>query len=178
MQLKAEQRRFYQLLPAEARCFVRVCDGDAALWVSDLPRRMSDCDQSLPVLKEAGFLVTADATNGLWYIDWTMERWQAYLSSLPEWWPTLPENDQYHEAYALCRFWLLHPAPLSEQNLPMARRVVKLTAQPAAKMLSAVRLLHQKEAEQLRQGQPVAYPSGRILVNWLYEQACGKENQS
>lgn len=178
MDLKAEQRRLYDLLPSQARCFVRICDDDSALWVSDLPRRYAACENLIVALADAGFAVTYDEVAGLWYIDWTQEQWQKTLGDLPCKLPPFPEMEAYHEAYALCRLWLLHPAPLSDRVLPTVRRVVKWTAQPPQKLLSAVRALHEQAAAQLRIGHPVAYDAGRILAAWLDESTRGKENKS
>ena len=73
MNLKSEQRRLYALLPQNARCFVRVCDDDSALWVSDLPRKREDCAEMLAKLQTEGFAVRLDEKARLWYIDWTKE---------------------------------------------------------------------------------------------------------
>lgn len=177
MRLKAEQRRLYALLPAEARCFVRVCDDDGALWVSDLPRRMVDCERLKATLRKEGFEVRLDGDARLWYVDWTEERWREMVGELPCELPELPEKDMYHEAYALCRFWLLHPAPLAQEHLPVLRRVTKLTAQPMQKLLRSVRVLHEKAAVQWRSGQTAACDAGRILAAWLNEHAYGKEKE-
>ena len=177
MNLKAEQKRLYGLLPAHTRCFLRVCDDDSALWVSDLPRRYAACENLIIPLADAGFAVTYDEAAEMWYIDWTQEQWQKMLGDLPFKLPPFSEKEIYHEAYALCRIWLLHPASLSDHLLPIIRRVLKLTVQPQQKLLCAVRTLHEQAAAQLRSGYPVAYDAGRILAAWLNEHARGKENE-
>lgn len=177
MNLKAEQHRLYGLLPADARCFVRVCDDDSALWVSDLPRRTTDCEGLADMLRAAGFKARLDEASRLWYVDWTEERWQEMLNGLPTECPLLPAQNCYHEAYALCRLWLLHPAGRTTENLPMIRRVLKLTADTQQKLLRSVRALHGEAAANLRTGKAPAYDAGRILAAWLNEHAYGKENE-
>lgn len=177
MNLKAEQRRLYALMPAEARCFVRVCDDDCALWVSDLPRKVSDCNVLAQRLRKEGFAVWVNESVRLWYIDWTAECWQSQLAELPQEIPALPLQDEYHEAYALCRLWMLHAAPVETEHLPALRRVTKLTSDHKSKMLRAVRSLHEETATRLRKGKTIPHAAGRVLAAWLYEHAYGKENE-
>lgn len=175
MNLKAEQQRLYKLLPEETRCFVRMCDDDRALWVSDLPRRHGHDGETADRLQKAGFSVCHDEKDGLWYIDWTSETWQRILAVLPDSLPVFPAESEYHEIYALCRLWLLHPAPFSETPLPVLRRVVKLTAQPKFKMVRAARPLYEEASVQLRLGEKNCSAAGRVLAFWLSEHTNGKE---
>lgn len=177
MNLKAEQRRLYDLLQQEARCFARVCDDGGALWVSDLPRKKNDCEAMADKLCAAGFAVRLDAQAKLWYVDWTWERWQEMLADVPDACPALPEADAWHEAYALCRLWLTHPAPFMQEHLPAVRRVLKLTAEPPREMLHAIRSMHEEAAVQLRAGKSIAHAAGRILAAWLNKHVYGKENE-
>ena len=177
MKLKSEQTRLYESLPQDVRCFVRVCDDDSALWVSDLPRKQSSCYEMTGRLHEEGFRMWLDEKSKLCYMDWTMERWQEEISSLPQGCPRFPAQEEYHEAFALCRLWLMHPSELEEAHLPMLRRVVKLTAEPPVKLLRAVRGLHEAAAAQLREGKTVSYAAGRVLAAWIHEHAYGKETQ-
>lgn len=178
MNLKAEQRRLYALLPSDAHCFVRVCGHDSALWVSDLPRKGVECAALPAALYQAGFEIRPDEAARLWYVDWTMERWQQLLKALPAECPALPAGEEYHEIYALCRLWLLHPAAFAPQQLPVLRRVVKLMAQPPAVLLRSVRALHEEAAVQLRQGKPVAHCAGALLAAWLAEHDGEKEGKT
>ena len=169
MLLKTEQQKLYTLMPPDARCFVRVCDDDTALWVSDLPRRMPGCGVLKETLFQAGFAVQTDEQAMLWYVDWTAERWQEILAKLPQECPPLPQQEAQHELYALCRLWLLHPAPLAPEHMPALRRAVKLRADFPGKGQRDVRALHQEAARQLREGKTVAYAAGRVLAAWLQE---------
>ena len=175
MNLKSEQRRLYDLLPVEARCFVRICDNDSALWVSDLPRKYEASEKLLPVLNEAGFSVWQDEQSRLWYLDWTQERWIELLKTLPQSMPALPEREEYHEAYALCRLLIAHPAVLQKSHMPMLRRFIKLTAEKPAKLLQAVRGLYEENAVCLRNGTGVSYSAGCVLAAWLGEQMNDRE---
>ena len=114
MNLKAEQRRLYALMPNDVHCFVRVCDDDGALWVSDLPRRQSDCSEMAAKLHAEGFRMRLDEDARLGYLDWTMEDWQEKISQFPQKTPDIPAQAEYHEAFALCRLWLMHPSELEE----------------------------------------------------------------
>lgn len=177
MNLKAEQQSLYELLHEDTRCFVRMCDDDRALWVSDLPRRIGNDFETSERLQKAGFSVCYDAKNGLWYIDWTSETWQRFLAASPDFMPAFPSESEYHEIYALCRLWLLHPAPFDENQLPILRRIVKLTAQPKVKMVRAARSLYEEASVQLRLGESVCSTGGRVLAFWLCEQMTGKETR-
>lgn len=169
MNLKSEQQRLFALMPQDARCFVKLCDDDRALWVSDLPRRTED----LPDLTVYGYHCELDEKSRLWYIDWTQERRQALLADLPTELPAFPPNERFHEAYALCRLWMNHPGHWNEDTAPIIRRVLKLTAQKEEKLLSAVPALTGLVAKQLRLGKTNAYPAGQILCEWLKQR---KEN--
>lgn len=177
MNLKAEQQRLYALMPAEARCFVRLSDHNDALWVSDLPRRTNVHDETADQLRQAGYDVKLDQTARLWLIDWTGDRWQELLAGLPENCPSLPDEEALHEAYALCRLWLMHPSALNEEHLPMLRRIVKLTAQPKDRLIRSIRALHEETAVLLRRKKSLPHAAGRVLSAWLLEQTNGKETQ-
>ena len=167
--LTSEQQRLFALMPQGAHCFVKLCDDDRALWVSDLPRRTDD----LPDLTAHGYQCQLDEKSRLWYIDWTEERKQALLADLPTKLPDFPHNERFHEAYALCRLWMSHPGCWNEDTAPIIRRVLKLSAQKEEKLLSAVSALTGAAAKQLRLGQTNAYPAGQILCEWLKQR---KEN--
>lgn len=178
MNLKSEQRRLYDLLPKDAHCFLRVCDDDGALWVSDFPRKHENHQALTGMLSEAGFSVRTDNQSLLWYVDWTHERWQELMQRLPERLPAFPENEQYHELYALCRLLMLHPAPVEKEHLPMLRRILKLTAERPQSLLKSARRLHEETACRLRKKQTAAYAAGRLLSAWLDEHANnGKETK-
>ena len=172
MSLKLEQKRLYESLPKDTRCFVRVCDTDDALWVSDLPRRIPNAEALAQKLNGQGFICRLDEKKQLWHVDWTEERWQQMLMDYPTGIPDFPVEERYHPAYALCRLWLLHPAERTAGNLPMIRRMLKLTAEPEARLLVCVPALHAQAARSLREGIPSAYDAGRILAGWLNERRC------
>lgn len=175
MNLKNEQQRLYALMPAESHCFVRVCDHDHALWVSDLPRRSDDCESLTCQLKEQGFFVKTDEKTGLWLIDWTQTTWEAFQQKLPKELTVFPLDEKYHEAYALCRLLLLHPTEMEPHHMPALRRMIKLTAAQPAQMLKKIRILHEEAAVMLRKGQSLPHAAGRVLAAWLAEQTTGKE---
>lgn len=177
MILKSEQQRLYALMSEGSRCFVRVCDHDAALWVSDLPRRMVDCTENVKRLNAEGFSVRLDDKSCLWYIDWTEERWQAVIAGLPKELPALPVNENYHEAYALCRLYWLHPSEWNEEHLPTLRRTLKLIENQPGAMQRGIRALHEEAAIRLREKKTIAHAAGRVLAAWLKETAYGKETK-
>lgn len=163
MNLKAEQQRLFSLMPESARCFVKLCGDDRALWVSDLPRRTDE----LPMLEAAGYECHLDEKSRLWYIDWTQDRREAMMANLPRQAPAFPQDERCHDAYALCRLWLRHPGEWNDDTAPIIRRVLKLTAQKDEKLLAAIPALTGAAAEQLRLGKVSAYPAGQILCEWL-----------
>ena len=173
MNFKAEQQRLFDLLNGHARCFVRVCDGGSALWVSDFPRRCADAAAVTDTLKQDGFQVQTDGQ--LWYIDRTEERWRELLSDMPHSVPQLPKDEKMHAVYALCRLLLAHPSQLQEEHMPVLRAAVKMAAGQTAQMTKTVRELHEEAAVRLRQGKTVAYDAGRILAAWLWTLEEGKE---
>lgn len=177
MILKSEQQRLYALMPEGSSCFVRVCDHDAALWVSDLPRRMDDCTETEKRLNQEGFPVRMDEKSRLWYIDWTEERWQTVIDGLPKELPALPADEACHEVYALCRMYLLHPSEWNEEHLPTLRRTLKLTESQPGAMQRGIRALHEEAAIRLREKKTIAHAAGRLLAAWLKETANGKETK-
>lgn len=177
MILKSEQQRLYALMPEASRCFVRVCDHDDALWVSDLPRRMDDCTETEKRLNAEGFSVRLDEKSRLWYVDWTEERWQALLAGWPRELPALPADEAYHEAYALCRLYLLHPSDWEDGHLPAMRKALKLTESRPDPMQRGMRSLYEETAVRLREGKTIAHAAGRILAAWLNAIETGKETK-
>ena len=177
MMLKAEQKRLYDRMCGKAHCFVKVCDDDSALWVSDFPRRHENCHEWIVELQAEGYCVRLDEKTKLCYLDWTIERWQERIASLPQKVPPLPEEEMYHETFALCRLWMMHPEAFEAAQLPVLRRVVKLIEGPPEKLLHAVRNLYEEAAVQLREGRPMTYAAGRALAAWLCEHAYRKEMQ-
>ena len=170
MKLKAEQKRLYDALPAEARCFVRVCATDDALWVCDLPRRYSNSLEEVEAaLLKMGFSCRLDAKSKLWHIDLAPHRWMKALDEYPSELPPFPVEERYHAAYALCRLWMLHPAPWMDEHLPTIRRVIKLAEQEEKMLLRSVCFLHEQAACDLRKNKPPAHAAGRILARWLME---------
>lgn len=169
MNLTNEQRRLYGLMPEQARCFVRLCRTDDALWVSDLPRRMPQWEETAKRLEAEGFAWQMRPEDALLAIDLSREAWARAVQALPVAVPPLPSRDSLHPVYALCRLWLLHPCAWEDEPLPVLRRVAKLTAGPEKAVLRQVPGLHQMAAQSLREGAPCAYHAGRWLARWLLE---------
>ena len=164
--LKREQDRLYRLLPA---CLLRVSRMDDCMWVCDLPRRMENVQELEEKLRENGFACSMDEKSRMWQIDWTESKWNALLADLPSDVPEMPADDGCHAAYALCRLWLAHPGQRTKENLPLLRRVIKLTAEKESLLLKAVPEMHQTAALHLRTGVPSAHDAGRVLAKWLNE---------
>lgn len=147
---------------------MRLCRTDDAMWVSDLPRHMEGLNAVENTLEQQGFLCRLNPSDCLWYIDWSRERWRQLLKPLP-FKTELPAQQRYHAAYALCRLWLLHPAELHEQSMPLVRRLAKLCAGTECELLNAVSAMHETAAMHLRTGIPAAHGAGRMLAEWLNE---------
>lgn len=167
MKAKAEQKRLYESLPSG--CFLRMCRDDRAMWVSDWPRREPNPSGLLEPLKSMGFHAWLE--DGLCYLDWTEEHWKEMLLPLDKSLPAFPKEERWHEAYALCRFWLLHPQVFSADMLPVLRKVVKLTEEPEEKMLKSVRSLYAQAAETWREKGFCASAAGLVLAAWLKERS-------
>ena len=160
--MAAEQAAVYAALRPYGRCFVRLCDKDDALWVTNLPRMTPDAHGAEAALQALDCRCREE--NGLWYIDWTADRWRRELEGLPQTAPPWPERDELLPVYALCRLWLAHPAPLESQPMDVLRAVRKLTWQSPAQKAAA---LHEAAAARLRSRQPMAYGAGQMLAQWL-----------
>jgi len=165
---KTEQQRLHSILAEDARCFVRICRTDDALWISDLPRHAAITEALTDHMAQQGFGCRLDEKSRMWHIDCTQQRWRKLLAPLPAE-AVFPACERYHSAYALCRLWLSHPAELDEQSMPLLRRVAKLSAEPEERMLDAIPVLHETAAMHLRMGIPSAYGAGLLLADWLNE---------
>lgn len=155
------------------RFFLRLNDGDDALWVTDWPMRATgEVAQVIDALAQIKLGCRTEHSPRLWKIDFFHEGYQALLHGLPQTPPPLPMDDSLHPALALCRLWLSHPAPFEKQPLPPLRRVLKCTCQPRAVMLRAISGLHEQTAVQLRNGGCISHAAGRVLAQWLKEQVC------
>ena len=176
MDLKSEQKRLFALLNAHARCFVRVCDDDRALWVSDLPRKSQDTLYRADELLAEGFCVWQDEAQRLLYVDLSQEQWQEMLETLPCELPALPKDETLHTAYALCRLWMLHSAQRVDEHMPMLRAAAKLVCESPSKITERkLRALHEESAVRLRNGQTLPCEAGRLLAAWLNKYDSEKE---
>ena len=170
--LKAEQSALYELMQTLGlRGFLRICQTDDSLWVSDCPRRTPDLVQAQRALEERGYSCRLDARTQLWHLDWM--DWSAHLDGLPRNAPHFPQQERYHKAYALCRLWLSHPH--EQTALPVARRLLKLTAGPEEALLAAVPALYEETAAAVREGRPAGYEAGKLLAQWLLEHMKGED---
>lgn len=167
MKAKAEQQRLYGLLPQGA--FLRICRDDRAMWISNWPAKTADVQEILFRLNEMGF--AAEVDGGLCRMDWSEEAWQQLLKTFDATLPPLPVKEKYHQAYALCRFWLLHPQPFAEEVLPVLRKVIKLAEGPEEQLLAAVKPLHEQAAMNWRETGFCAHAAGLVLAAWLKERS-------
>ena len=155
MDLHSEQEKIHSVIGG----FLRTDRSDDALWVSDYPRRNADGEDAQEKLKALGVICMLDEKAKLWRLDWTEEKWDELIRALPLTPPPIPEEEQLHAAYALCRFALAHPAPRTQESLRMLRAVLKGT--------KTIRQLHQEAAQARRAGCPIAYDAGRLLAAQL-----------
>lgn len=167
---RAAQSAVYQALLAQARrpCFLRLCDQPSALWVTDFPRGNADTAPARAALEALD--CTCTESRGLWYIDWTTERWRRELERLPDTLPPFPAEGALHLAYALCRLWLAHPSEWNDQPMEAIRRIWQLTQKPRTVLLKAIPALLGESALRLREHQPLPSYGARILAQWLMEQ--------
>lgn len=153
------------------RFFLRLSDGDDALWVTDWPMRtMGQLAQARDALALLKVVCRAENSPSLLHLDFSKDGYLALIKDLPQVPPALTTDDTLHPALALCRLWLSHPTPLEKQPLAPLRQVLKYTRQPRAVMLRSISGLHKQAAEQLRNGCCISHTAGRVLAQWLMEQ--------
>lgn len=158
MALHSEQERIHAIIGG----FLRLDRSDDALWVSDYPRRNADVSGIEEKLKAFGVRCMLDEKARLWHLDWTMEKWEQIIASLPETIPPFPADEKPHAAYAFCRFALSHPGKRTDESMRMLRAVMKGSASFAR--------LHEQAAQALRNGHPIAYDAGRLLALQLMKE--------
>lgn len=158
MALHSEQERIHAIIGG----FLRLDRSDDALWVSDYPRRNADTSRMVEQLNAFGVCCRLDEKTRLWHLDWTMEKWEQIITSLPESIPPFPADEKLHAAYAFCRFALLHPGKRTDESMRMLRAVMKGSA--------AFARLHEQAAQALRNGRPIAYEAGRLLALQLMKE--------
>ena len=166
--LKKEQAEVFELLQSCGNCcFLRQDQSDNALWVTDYPRRNTQQQVMRELLKKHGIDCCVDEKNSLWHLDWSAPKWEETVNALPEHIPPLPAREKLHEAYALCRLWLLHPG--KAEDLRPARRLLKLGTETEEKLLHGITAMHEAAASALRGEGHGAYTAGRIMAAWLIE---------
>ncbi len=176
MDLKSEQKKLFALLNTYARCFVRVCDDDRALWVSDLPRKSQETLYRADELLAEGFCAWEDEAQRLLYVDLSLNKWQELIDSLPCKLPALPKDETLHTAYALCRLWMLHPTQRADEHMPMLRTAAKLVCEAPSKTAERkLRTLYEESAVRLRNSQTLPCDAGRLLAAWINNYDSEKE---
>ena len=151
--------------------FLRLYGQDAFLFVSDLPRRVSDIKLSgiRQSLRECGFETRVD-TAGLLLIDLRLERWQALLNTFQSAAAVhFPPNDALHGVYALARLLERHPAAFEQQPMELVRAVFKRYGVKNG-LPRLAPLLHARCALRLRQGKPLPSALKNVLYVWLAKQ--------
>lgn len=167
--LKAAQAELYEMLKSfGAPCLLRTCSTSDALWVCDLPRRLADAEGAKQSLADLGVRCTADE-DSLWRLDWTLDKYRELADELPIAAPPLPKAVELHEAYALCRLLLRHPAPIEAQPLAAVREALKLPQQPPTRRQRIISSLMDDCAVSLREHKPLPTMAGGILANWIQE---------
>ncbi|NLO86382.1 MAG: hypothetical protein GX096_13320 [Clostridiales bacterium] len=121
------------------------------------------------MLLSHGMICQLNSHTKLWHIDWTEDQYQRALSDLPSALPKLPQSEELHPAYALCRL-LLHAKQTAGKPLPIVRNVWKLSEDRPSILLKAIPQLHAQCAQLQRLHKPLPYSAGCILAMWLYEQ--------
>lgn len=152
------------------RGFLRLYGQDTHLFVSDMPRRVSQDEFSFvrQALAEHGF-TAATTPGGLLLIDLQPARWKAMLESFRPTGPVpFPQDETLHGIYALSRLLSRHPAALKRQPMDMLRAALKRYAEKDGLAQLAPRL-HARCAELLREGKPLPSALTNVLYIWLTE---------
>ena len=151
------------------RAFVKLCDTDDALLVSDAPKRMDGqaLAGALTRLAQAGY--TAQTTpRGLLAIDWTESRWQElFEQNITAGEPALPQNEALHACYALATLLLLHPAPPAQQPKLLLRNLLKAACRKGGLAAAAPPMLAAC-AQRLRMHQALPTAAASLLVAVLH----------
>ena len=156
-------------------CFLRRADTDAALFITDAPRRLTaaalaDRERSLA---EAGFRCYA-THGGLWTVDPDERRWQSILRPYADVPPAgFPTDEAFWEVYALARLLRAHPSPWEGQPREPLRGLVKRYGQRAEMLLYAPALLAEC-AVRLRQHQALPSAGAPLLDAWLSDHEKGE----
>ncbi len=153
------------------RGFLRLYGHDTYLFVSDIPRRVSQDELSLVrhALSANGFLETLDP-SGLLLIDLRPARWKALLERFQSVKPaSFPQDETLHGVYALAKLLSRHPAALELQPMDMLRAALKrYTDKDGLKILAPE--LHARCAQLLRQGKALPSALENVFYVWLTEQ--------
>lgn len=167
--LFTRQQELWQLLCsyAEKPPMLRLSRSDDCFWVCDLPRRESDPSAARAALARAGFAILPHTADGLWHIDLPPED---TLFCIQAKMPVLPQKQEQHTLYALCRLLLAHPAPLSRQPMDLVRALMKLTLlEPKETARQALRL-YSLCAARLNRRQPLPAAACGLLVQTLQQE--------
>ena len=176
--LQAAQEELYALLlrQAPAGFFLHRAKSTDCLWVSDLPRRISavETEAVTALLTNHDFCCAASSAKGLLSVDFSIARYEVLLTAFPTVPPPifpLLSLAEYHPAYALCRFLLLHPAPFSQQPLAPLREMLKVVCSADSKaVFHLIPRLHGECAQWLRAGAPLPSAAGQVLSSFLATQ--------
>lgn len=154
------------------KAFVRVADGEDALFVSDAPRRLPPhaWDIARLRLENAGY--TAQSTeNGLLAVDWDEARWRLWRDACADAEPAaFPGDKTLWPAYALAALLARHPAPWETQPRELLRAAVKATFTPSL-IPQTAKVMYGICAQRLRLGLPL--PSAAAGAFWNHIRLLG-----
>lgn len=158
------QRQAHGLLKEIAPCFLRVCAGDEAIWVCDLPRKTDVSGLELQGLEELGLCATVDETTRLFMVDLSLASYRSLSETVDAASYAFPEDYRLFPAYSLCRLLLNHPAQLEHQPMNLNRRILKMLSYPKLYDDAAPVDLLSECSALLRRHMPLPYLGGRLLA--------------
>ena len=127
--LTASKTELKELLADKA--FIRISDDDAALFISDAPRRLEaeHLEKVIQQLSLREYVAWATPEQML-LIDWSISRWGSWQQktqtcSLPP----FPTSVEVYPIYSLARLLAAHPTPLEHQPLALVRKILKAQSQ-------------------------------------------------
>lgn len=153
---------------------LRRAKDDAELLVVSLPPLSRPSHSVTSRLSLLGYECRWDHARNLLFINPTAEMLERLFDRYPKAPPSLPKEQAFHPAYALCSLLFLHPSPVPLQPLSPIYRVLKLMdAAPCELFLRTIPEIHANCAMRLRQQSPLPSLMGPLLANWLQLQSIG-----
>ena len=163
------QQEVYTILTncaQEHHFFLKRNNDERALFISDYPRRAKAIAKAENLLRSHGYVLTQQNAD-LWHIDMTVTKYARCMPVEQE--LRFPICEKWHEAYALCRFLLLHAQEDREETLPLVRSMMKTMMVGEKEVLQHVSQWHERAVYLQRTKQPLSRFAFLLLTHYIQE---------